>query len=135
MRKIKFRAWNKKDNKIVDCKEFCFSPYYIRADGKVINLDDSDKNKYSKINYLLLQFTGFLDRNGKEIYEGDLVKTCFDYNCYEVVFVGNGWNIFNTETNRVLEIRDKNTGALEQDDEIDCDRMMVVGNIFEGIKK
>lgn len=62
MRDIKFRAWDKKFKKMVGLKgvQDFFS---IRSDG----LPSND-------NYELMQYTGLKDKNGKEIYEGDIVK-------------------------------------------------------------
>lgn len=60
MRQIKFRCWN---------GEQMVSPDYITRDeqlgGKKIPFLSSTT---------LLQFTGLLDKNGKEIYEGDIVR-------------------------------------------------------------
>ena len=62
MREIKFRAWHKIDK------------YWIEHD-KLFQSGHTYQNPFSNSDLELLQFTGLKDKNGKEIYEGDVV--CF----------------------------------------------------------
>ena len=64
MRELKFRAWN--GNKIIPHEEI-----YI-YDGHPCYKDEYDH--IGVANGVLMQFTGLLDKNGKEIYEGDIVE-------------------------------------------------------------
>lgn len=88
MREIKFRAWDKKKKEMLyDGIEF-----YMRSIGccpaqpnykSIIGFDGCDC-------FDIMQFTGLHDKNGKEIYEGDIIgfknKPPFtDLSC-EVVF-------------------------------------------------
>ena len=65
MRTIKFRAWNKKSEKWEES-------FGISNDGIFMRLGIGQKSDGIEI----MQFTGITDRNGKEIYEGDIVKHC-----------------------------------------------------------
>lgn len=58
MREIKFRAWDKEKNEITTT--ICIGGLHIPY--------NSNPN-----NYILMQYTGLKDKNGKEIYEGDIV--------------------------------------------------------------
>jgi uncharacterized phage protein (TIGR01671 family) len=93
MRPIKFRAIC-----IDDCE---FKGKWIYGFG-VFNWEDDDVTKaelYSTNgNYLVdpetvMQYTGLQDKNGKEIYEGDILEDCYSSNVYEVVWNGDCWHL------------------------------------------
>ena len=65
-RKIKFRVWDKSQKGWVDCFGIEF-----RQDG--IFLTDSSGD-YLENNSELMQCTGLKDKNGKEIFEGDILE-------------------------------------------------------------
>lgn len=67
MREIKFRVWSKYSRKMFE------EGFYLSLDGDLFQNDELDyKNKSS---FEIMQYTGLKDKNGKEIYEGDVVRT------------------------------------------------------------
>jgi uncharacterized phage protein (TIGR01671 family) len=68
MREIKFRAW--KDKKM--SSSFSLEDYSADQDAEYGNYDLP--NDFSEDGVFLMQYTGLKDKNGKEIYEGDIIK-------------------------------------------------------------
>ena len=109
MREYKFRAWDSLAEKMYSWTEL---------------LNKNLKNIFTipeQCGYDLMQYTGLKDKNGKEIYEGDIIKCSFypDF-IFEIKFTELCWYMRKIPTSEHIKLSD----VLYED-------LEVIGNIYD----
>lgn len=115
MREIKFRAWDLKDKWMVlpsrNDNWIDFNRNTYTTAEKTYDTPNTEIEETK--NYVLMQFTGLKDKNGKEIYEGDIVIGTIDTDATgEIIFRLGAFTMFD----RWL---------------IHFDYLEVIGNVYE----
>ena len=70
MREIKFRAWDKENKRMISSVGFTDSDCGRHFQQEQYMVGESTNGT----DWILMQYTNLKDKNGKEIYEGDIIK-------------------------------------------------------------
>ena len=92
MRELKFRVWNNRYNEFIR-PDYWLIGFCYPLDGRIAALTTSGKPMEDCI---IEQYTGLKDKNGKEIYEGDIVDYNDDGDCI-------GYVVYNAPSYEIME--------------------------------
>jgi len=135
MREHKYRAFDKRDNSMIDFgvdgNIDVFTLYFVKT-GWVIEFDNcEDDKRYFHQNdkdnpFILMQYTGLKDKNGVEIYEGNIVKVHKDEEDED--FLSIGWIEYNAP---IFQLVGNGILGGKAYTAMCCYLLEVIGNIYE----
>jgi len=109
MRELKFRVWDG------DYKMFITKQHFIISIFDTHLLNDNER-------FTIQQFTGLTDKNGKEIYEGDIIQKIVNGEHIYTYIVGYD------ESKASFTIKDSLESLISF---VPVDTFQIIGNIFE----
>lgn len=120
---IKFRAWDKKFNIMSEVKSIDYRAECVELSDGELYLQD-----FSKVE--LMKSTGVFDKNGEEVFEGDILGIETDEGKINVnVFWDNKHALFMFKSKKYNE-----TNALGELLEDNAYPFVIIGNIYENPK-
>jgi uncharacterized phage protein (TIGR01671 family) len=129
-REIKFRIWDKIFKNWLDYEEF-----YINQEGEVYLIEEREwayqtymHKENASDNVAICQYTGLKDKNGKEIYEGDILEC--HHKTKGIVFFHDG--SFRLSSDQCeLNLEDICTYDDLNQDLVEDNNLVIVSNIYE----
>lgn len=133
MRTIKFRVWDKEDRVMIVSCSFYEMGISVALDGTPIWNEEPVEERL-----IVLQYTGLKDKNGKEIYEGDILVKYYKRGGKETSEVFRKdyvrWGVYDIGCNGFEYTMDI-VGPYVKDENLYCDmiwgEVKVLGNIYE----
>ena len=124
----KFRAWLKEENKMIEPSDILSISFKL-CEMTPNYLHGFEKEKYDFYDLELMQSTGLFDKNGKEVFEGDILEVTDKHSWLEVVSYSQEKAMFVTEEiNREFKVPESPLYDLSDSTFLKTE---VIGNIYE----
>ena len=123
MREIKFRAWDNENRQMLEVQELNFEDCFYGGGMQIRTTMYSDYFDYREMP--LMQYTGLHDKNGKEIYEEDIIEW--------TTYSGKKYRFSVEYSNKYAQYVIVNTldVLMEYEPLGDYENIEVIGNIYE----
>ena len=127
MREYKFRVWDTENKEMLKVQELDFEDTFY---GGRLSIRTDQYNDYFDIeDMILMQYTGLKDKNGKEIYEGDIIFDSFYERKAKVVFLEGAFWLDYIDDFKEYETIHKRYQLLANYDNKSV--LEVIGNIYD----
>lgn len=122
MRDIKFRCWDVENKEMLEVQELDYADSY---DGQPMIRTTMYSDYFDTEDMILMQYTGLKDKNGKEIYEGDIVEW--------TTHSGNKYRFSVKYSNKYAQyiVANAKDISMEYEPLGDFENIEVIGNVWE----
>src|SRR5437870_5331032 len=130
MREIKFRTWDTLEKQMLVVEQLNLDDGEVYTEGDVNSLYFRQLPEESEPNCVLMQFTGLTDKNGNEIYEGDVLRNTKSKDVFEV-----HWDA-EMATFEGIDRRERKVGGVTYGPTLFpmSGKLEIIGNIYENPK-
>ncbi|MFH0779518.1 MAG: YopX family protein [Parcubacteria group bacterium] len=126
MRELKFRAW--------DGKKIMYGIMPV-DEHRAVNSNPRDQKAFLHGNFIYMQYIGLKDKNGKEIYEGDILDHGYYFQTEAEVVWRDGMFLTKelgmSEEKFIEECVHTHEECMTFLCKVRAEEMMVIGNIYE----